>query len=69
MLESGCCRAAFVQSVLEKNLLNCCVSTLGWWVFGWAVAYGDVPEKGVIGTSQFLSLGFLDFADDGTVTP
>jgi Amt family ammonium transporter len=69
MLEAGCCRAAFVQSVLEKNLLNCCVSTAGWWVFGWALAYGDVPEKGVIGTSQFLSLGFQDFADDGTVTP
>ena len=24
--------------VLEKNLLNCCVSTLGWWLFGWAFA-------------------------------
>ena len=38
MLEGGCCREGFVQSVLQKNLLNCCVSTVGWWMFGWAFA-------------------------------
>merc|ERR1719399_2236075 len=27
MLECGCCRAGFAQSVLEKNLLNCCVTS------------------------------------------
>ena len=31
-------RAAPPQ-VLEKNLLNCCVSTIGWWAFGWAFAH------------------------------
>ena len=28
-----------VAEVLEKNLLNCCVSTIGWWLFGWAFAH------------------------------
>jgi Amt family ammonium transporter len=78
MLESGCCRSGFVQSVLEKNLLNCCVSTIGWWAFGWAFAYGDVPENGFIGSAEFFSVGkqgapvegvddtlyFLDFSGD-----
>merc|ERR1719399_2528688 len=69
MLESGCCRAGFVQSVLEKNLLNCCVSTLGWWLFGWAFAYGGVPQYGFIGSSEFASVGanFLEFDEDSGV--
>merc|ERR1719240_1601009 len=62
MLESGCCREGFVQSVLEKNLLNCCVSTVGWWFFGWAFAYGDVPDGGFIGSKEFFSTGFITFA-------
>jgi Amt family ammonium transporter len=42
MLEAGCCRAGFAQSVLAKNLLNCCVSTLGWLVLGFPIAYGNM---------------------------
>merc|ERR1719258_791302 len=70
MLECGCCRAGFSQSVLEKNLLNCCVSTLGWWLFCWGFAYGDVPENGFIGRSEFASVGttFMEFGDDGVIT-
>merc|ERR1719359_2684570 len=69
MLECGSCREGFVQSVLEKNLLNCCVSTVGWWVLGWALAYGGVPEGGFVGGQQILSLGFLDYGADGNITP
>jgi Amt family ammonium transporter len=71
MLECGCCRAGFAQSVLEKNLLNCCVSTMGWFLTGWAFAYGGVPDNGFIGgRSEFASVGtgFLDFGDDGKIT-
>merc|ERR1719201_1260636 len=69
MLECGCCRAGFAQSVLEKNLLNCCVSTIGWWLFGWAFAYGGVPQYGFIGSSEFASVGanFLEFDEDSGV--
>merc|ERR1719506_159534 len=70
MLECGCCRAGFSQSVLEKNLLNCCVSTLGWWLLGWGFAYGDVPQYGFIGGSEFASVGttFMEFGEDGVIT-
>jgi Amt family ammonium transporter len=46
MLEAGCCRAGFAQSVLAKNLLNCCVSTLGWLLLGFPLAYGGVLWSG-----------------------
>ena len=64
MLETGCCRAKNAQNVLMKNLVNVCVGTLGWWVFGWALAYGGPLnsdgklENGFIGTSQFIGTGF-----------
>jgi len=79
MLECGCCRAGFAQSVLEKNLLNCCVSTIGWWLTGWAFAYGGVPENGFIGRTEFFSISteasreitgtnFLEIGADGTIS-
>jgi Amt family ammonium transporter len=42
MLETGSCRAKNASNVLMKNLVNVCVGTLGWWLFGWAFAYGSV---------------------------
>merc|ERR1719473_665809 len=53
MLEAGCCREGFVSSVLEKNLLDACIAALSWWLFGWGVAYGNVPQYGFIGQEQF----------------
>ena len=41
MLETGSCRAKNASNVLMKNLVNVCVGTLGWWLFGWAFAYGS----------------------------
>jgi len=60
MVESGCCRAGFVQSVLQKNLINCCIGTIGWYAIGWGLAYGDVPENGFAGRAQFFNNGFID---------
>merc|ERR1719181_1331481 len=70
MLEAGCCREGFVSSVLEKNLLDACIAALSWWLLGWGVAYGDVPEGGFIGTTEFASVGptFMTFGDDGVIT-
>ena len=45
MLEAGCCREGFVSSVLEKNLLDACLAALSWWLLGWGVAYGNVPQS------------------------
>merc|ERR1719181_1935877 len=69
MLEAGCCREGFVSSVLEKNLLDACLAALSWWLFGWGVAYGGVPQYGFIGQEQFATQGFLEIdADTGVIS-
>ena len=48
------------------------MGTLGWWVFGWAFAYGDqgTPKNGFIGTSEFFGIGFYTTdATTGVITP
>merc|ERR1719183_3351375 len=64
MLEAGCCREGFVSSVLEKNLLDACIAALSWFMFGWGVAYGNVPQYGFIGQEQFATAGFLEIDGD-----
>jgi Amt family ammonium transporter len=69
MLEAGCCREGFISSVLEKNLLDACIAALSWWLFGWGVAYGAVPQYGFIGQEQFATVGFLEIdADTGVIS-
>eukprot|EP00933_Yihiella_yeosuensis_P021968 TRINITY_DN17304_c0_g1_i1.p1 TRINITY_DN17304_c0_g1~~TRINITY_DN17304_c0_g1_i1.p1 ORF type:complete len:558 (+),score=124.49 TRINITY_DN17304_c0_g1_i1:81-1754(+) len=72
MLEAGCCRVKNTQNVLMKNLVNVCVGTLGWWIFGWAFAYGSGKDgkldNGFIGYEQFAGSGFLSDADAGVIT-
>merc|ERR1719443_2006398 len=40
MLEAGTGRSKNAQAILIKNLLTVCVGTLGWYFFGWSLAYG-----------------------------
>jgi len=71
MLETGSCRAKNAQNVLMKNLVNVCVGTIGWWILGWAFAYGgpydadDALENGFIGAGGFAGEGFVDYIDTG----
>jgi len=65
MVESGCCRAKNVQSVLAKNLLNCCVGTIGWWLLGYGIAYGSKSDGGFAGNSAFANGGFIARTEDG----
>jgi len=74
MLETGSCRAKNASNVLMKNLVNVCVGTLGWWLFGWAFAYGSVGVdnggNGFIGWHGFA--GFDFYTQDkttGIITP
>ena len=55
--------------MLEKNLLDTCAATVGWYVFGWMIACGNVPEKGFAGTENFLSQGFMEYTSSGVVIP
>eukprot|EP00931_Biecheleriopsis_adriatica_P023738 TRINITY_DN1492_c0_g1_i1.p1 TRINITY_DN1492_c0_g1~~TRINITY_DN1492_c0_g1_i1.p1 ORF type:complete len:488 (-),score=98.45 TRINITY_DN1492_c0_g1_i1:36-1361(-) len=75
MVESGCCRAKNVQNILLKNLTDVCIGTLGWWVFGYAFAYGGPFEEdgtattGFIHYQQFFGIGFTTPRDDGQIEP
>ncbi|CAE7286589.1 AMT1-1 [Symbiodinium natans] len=74
MVESGCCRAKNVQNILLKNLTDVCIGTIGWWISGWAIAYGGpmkdgLLENGFMGTEQWFGIGFVNYAGDGKFEP
>jgi Amt family ammonium transporter len=75
MLETGSCRAKNVSNVLLKNLVNLCVGTIAWYIFGWAFAYGGPADadgfldNGFIGTKQFAAAGFFETDAAGNQTP
>ncbi|CAE8613471.1 unnamed protein product [Polarella glacialis] len=54
MVESGCCRAKNVQNILLKNLTDVCVGTLGWWLCGWAFAYGGPMDDDGFKQNRFM---------------
>lgn len=70
MLETGSCRTKNASNVLMKNLVNVCVGTLGWWLIGWGLAYGDKVGTQMWGTTGFVGEGF--YSRDpvtGNITP
>eukprot|EP00931_Biecheleriopsis_adriatica_P042011 TRINITY_DN2394_c0_g1_i3.p1 TRINITY_DN2394_c0_g1~~TRINITY_DN2394_c0_g1_i3.p1 ORF type:complete len:588 (+),score=117.62 TRINITY_DN2394_c0_g1_i3:248-1765(+) len=75
MVEAGCCRAKNVQNILLKNLTDVAVGTLGWWITGYAFAYGGpmtddgYKENGFMGTDSFLGIGFIGYRDDNQLEP
>ena len=40
------------RHVLEAPRLDACIAALSWWLLGWGVAYGAVPQYGFIGQEQ-----------------
>jgi len=62
MVESGCCRAKNVQNILLKNLTDVCCGTLGWMLFGWAIAQAGPHDDDGFRTAAF---GLEEFATDG----
>ena len=44
------------------------VGTLGWWMFGWALAYGSQAGS-FIGTDGFFGLGFYTKDASGNIVP
>jgi len=46
VLEAGSCRAKTAGMILTKNVMDACVGTLVWYIWGYAFAYG-APENNV----------------------
>jgi len=50
--------------------MNVCAGTLGWWLFGWAFAYGgEAADNDFIGHSQFIGGEFLQDDPAGGFKP
>lgn len=53
LLEAGSIREKNVQNILFKNVLNVVVTTLTWWIWGYALAFGSTGNsKGFIGGAE-----------------
>lgn len=58
MVCAGCVRKKNVQNTMLKNLLDVCGSSIAFYFFGYAFAFGGDPEKtSFIGNSKFFMLG------------
>ncbi|MBD2462543.1 ammonium transporter [Oscillatoria sp. FACHB-1407] len=62
MLETGFCRSKNAVNLLAKNLIVFALSTLAYWIIGFAIMFGD--GTGFFGTSGFLLQG----ADNSPLT-
>jgi Amt family ammonium transporter len=64
LLECGSVRQKNSTSILIKNLFDACVGCIGFWLVGYAFAFGDV--KSFIGGSPdfFASSGFEKMPED-----
>jgi len=66
MLEAGTVQAKNTQSILMKNLLIGCVSSICWWLFGFGIAFGEDKDK-FIGTNLFVAQNKDFMLQDGTL--
>jgi len=57
-VESGFCRAKNCVNILSKNFVVFAISSIGFWVVGWGLMFGD--GGGFVGTEGLLFLGGAD---------
>merc|ERR1711871_673847 len=67
MLCAGCLREKNIKNIMLKNVLDACVGALGFWAFGYGIAYGNkdgTTDTTYVGDSNFFLSddGFSDFA-------
>jgi Amt family ammonium transporter len=63
MLEAGTVRGKNSIDNMLKNMLDFCWTAIGFWLVGYAFAYGDTPgyENPFIGTGNFLTMNFENY--------
>ncbi|KAJ1355000.1 ammonium transporter Amt1 [Parelaphostrongylus tenuis] len=64
-LEAGAVRSKNTTNILIKNLLDSCISVIGYWSLGWAFAFGDSSNSVVglfIGHTQFFLSGLENYS-------
>lgn len=62
MLEAGSIREKNVQNILFKNMLNVVFTTIFWWFFGYALAFGESAGGFIGGSSShgYAGVGISD---------
>eukprot|EP00189_Rhodosorus_marinus_P014086 CAMPEP_0184738036 /NCGR_PEP_ID=MMETSP0315-20130426/777_1 /TAXON_ID=101924 /ORGANISM="Rhodosorus marinus, Strain UTEX LB 2760" /LENGTH=480 /DNA_ID=CAMNT_0027205571 /DNA_START=159 /DNA_END=1601 /DNA_ORIENTATION=- len=65
MLTAGSVRTKNTKNVLLKNLLDACVGAMGYWIFGYAFAYGNPinPDTGEAEVNPFIGHTYFALAD------
>ena len=61
MLEAGLIRAKNTANILMKNLMDFCMASIGFFIFGYAIMFGS--GNALFGTSGWLLLGAESAAD------
>merc|ERR1739848_664032 len=65
LLEAGSIRVKNVSNILFKNMLNVLITTILWWFFGYAFAFGTDKTKGFIGGGDKVGYTALDLYESG----
>mmetsp|Transcript_47050 Transcript_47050/g.131160 ORF Transcript_47050/g.131160 Transcript_47050/m.131160 type:complete len:1165 (+) Transcript_47050:86-3580(+) len=69
ILEAGSIRSKNAETVLLKNLIDVCLGTVMWYVFGYGIAYGVGENSNrFVGTRNFLGGSFLTTDADSVIT-
>jgi len=63
MVESGLCRAKNTVNILAKNFIVFAIASIGFWIIGWGVMFGD--GNGFLGLKGLL---FVSGADNSPAT-
>jgi len=69
ILEAGSVRSKNAGTVMLKNLVDVCLGTIAWYVFGYGISYGvgEEPNR-FTGTMNLVGNGFLVTDSEGAIT-
>lgn len=64
MVEAGSVQSKNALNIIFKNICDACIATIGFWLIGYGIAYGDA-KNGFIGTTHGYALSDDQFLSNG----
>jgi Amt family ammonium transporter len=69
ILEAGACKEGTAGLILTKNVMDVCIGTIVWYVWGYAFAYGAPEDPNeIIGHTNAVGYAMLTVDGDETIT-